>query len=66
MPNPKYHREQAQVLAGMALSTDNPKEVEHLTRALSKHLARAQAMDAADNGAPHTLEHSTGKHADRA
>jgi hypothetical protein len=52
MPSPKYHREQAQVLAGMVLSTDNPKEVERLTRAVSRHLARAQALDVADNGAP--------------
>ena len=63
MSSAKYHYEQAQVLAGMALSTDNPKEVERLTRAVSKHLARAQAMDGADSGAPHALEHSTGKRA---
>ena len=65
MPNPKYHREQAQVLAGMVLSTDNPIEIERLTRAVSKHLARAQAVDVADNRAPRTVEQSTGKHADR-
>jgi hypothetical protein len=53
MLSPKYHREQAQVLAGMALSADNPKEAERLARAASKHLARAQAVDVADNGAPH-------------
>jgi hypothetical protein len=66
MLSSRYHREQAQVLAGMALSTDNPKVAERLTRAASKHLARAQAMDVADNGALHALEHSTEKHADRA
>jgi hypothetical protein len=65
MTSPKYHHEQAQVLAGMALSTDNPKEAERLTRVLSKHLARAQAADVVDNGAPHTSEHGTGKRADR-
>jgi hypothetical protein len=66
MSSAKYHYEQAQVLAGMALSTDNPKEVERLTRAVSKHLARAQAMDVAGNGTPYRLEPSTGKHVDRA
>jgi hypothetical protein len=66
MSSPKYHREQAQVLAGMVLATDNPKEAERLTRVASKHLARAQAMDAADNGALYASEHGTGKHADRA
>ena len=60
MSSPRYHRQQAQVLAGMALSTDNPKEAERLTRAVSKHLARAQAMDVADNGAIHASEHSAG------
>jgi hypothetical protein len=65
MPSPQYHHQQAQILAGMALSTDNPKEAERLTRAASKHLARAQAMDVAENGAPYVPEPSAGTHAER-
>ncbi len=60
MSSPKYHREQAQVLAGMALSTDNPTETERLTRAARKHLAQAQAMDVPGNGVPHASEHGAG------
>jgi hypothetical protein len=52
MPSSKYHREQAQVLAGLALSTNDPKEVVRFTQAAMEHLERAQAIEAAGEGSP--------------
>jgi hypothetical protein len=37
MPTSRYHREQATVLAGMALSTSNQKEMERFTLAAMEH-----------------------------
>jgi hypothetical protein len=45
MPSPKYHRDQAQVLAGLALSTNSQIEAERFTLAAMVHLEQAEAMD---------------------
>lgn len=42
MPSPKYHREQAQVLAGLALSTRDALQADRFTQAALEHLAQAQ------------------------
>ena len=52
MPSAKYHREQAQVLAGLALSTHDPKEANRFTQAAMEHLDRAEAMEASDDKCP--------------
>jgi hypothetical protein len=64
MPSSKYHREQAQVLAGLALSTNDRAEAARFTRAAMEHLERAQALDNADNGSSFTPETSTDNYAD--
>jgi len=46
MPSSKYHREQAQVLAGLALSANDPVEAEQYLRAAQDHLERAEAIEA--------------------
>jgi hypothetical protein len=45
MPSSKYHRDQAQILAGLALSTNNRKMAERFTLAAIEHLERAEATD---------------------
>ena len=45
MSSSKYHREQAQLLAGLALSTNDATEVDRFTLAAVKHLKRAQALE---------------------
>jgi hypothetical protein len=40
MPSSKYHREQAQVLAGLALSTNDATEADRFTLAAMEHLER--------------------------
>jgi hypothetical protein len=65
MPSSKYHREQAKVLAGLALSTNDRAEAARFTRAAMEHLERAQASGDADNGPFFTSETSTDKYADR-
>jgi hypothetical protein len=66
MPTSKYHREQAQVLAALALSTKNRAEAARFTRAAMEHLERAQALDDADNGPSFTPEIISDKHSDGA
>jgi hypothetical protein len=39
------HREQAKVLAGLSLSTNDATKVHRLTRAAMGHLERAQALE---------------------
>jgi hypothetical protein len=51
MPTPKYHREQAQVLAGLALSTKDPVEAQHFTQAALEHLEAAEAAESQEMGA---------------
>jgi hypothetical protein len=47
MPSAKYHRDQAQILAGLALSTNSLTEAKRFTLAAMEHLERAEAMDGA-------------------
>jgi len=64
MPSSKYHRQQAQVLAGLALSTNDRAEADRFTQAAMEHLERAQALDGADD-LSHAPERSTDKYAER-
>jgi hypothetical protein len=67
MPSAKYHREQAQVLAGLALSTNDPKEMDRFTQAAMEHLELAQTMEAiGDKCQPHILGPRSDKYADGA
>jgi hypothetical protein len=61
MPTPKYHRHQAQILAGLALATKNASEVDRFTRAAMEHLIRAQALES-DPGPFHTPGPTPDKH----
>ena len=45
MPSSKYHRQQASVLAGLALSTNDPTEANRFKLAAMEHLERAQALE---------------------
>ncbi|MEA2943552.1 MAG: hypothetical protein QOD09_4081 [Bradyrhizobium sp.] len=47
MSSSKYHREQAKVLAGLALSADNLAAADRFNLAAMEHLERAQAVDGA-------------------
>jgi hypothetical protein len=53
MPSSKYHREQAKILASLALSTRDALEAEQFNIAAMGHLERAEAMDESDDGPPH-------------
>jgi hypothetical protein len=48
MASSKYHREQAKLLAGLALSTKDSVEAELFQMAAREHLGRAQAIDDQD------------------
>jgi hypothetical protein len=61
----KYHREQAKILAGLALSTNDPGEADRFKLAAMEHLQRAQAVDGADNDPPHAPNPRNDKYADR-
>jgi hypothetical protein len=60
MTSPKYYREQAQVLAGLALSTNDPTEADRFKLAAMEHLQRAESLEGADDGACRTLADATG------
>jgi hypothetical protein len=47
MSSSKYHREQAKILAGLALSTPNATAADRFSLAAMEHLERAQAVDGA-------------------
>jgi hypothetical protein len=46
MPSSKYHREQAKLLAGLALTTKDAAQAERYQRAAQDHLERAEAIEA--------------------
>jgi hypothetical protein len=46
MPSPKYHRKQAELLAGLALSTGDTAKADQFKLAAMEHLERAQALEA--------------------
>jgi hypothetical protein len=52
MPSSKYHREQAGVLAGLALSTNDPTESQRLRLALLEHLEQAEALECETGQSP--------------
>jgi hypothetical protein len=60
MTSPKYHREQAQVLAGLALSTNDEAEADRFKLAVMEHLQRAESLEGADNGVCRTPADETG------
>jgi hypothetical protein len=60
-----YHREQAKILAGLALSTNDPREADRFKLAAMEHLQRAEAVEGAGNGPPHAPKPRNDKHADR-
>jgi hypothetical protein len=41
MSSPKYHREQAKILAGLALSTPDATKADHFKLAAMEHLEKA-------------------------
>ena len=61
MPSSRYHREQAQVLAGLALSTNDPVETDQYLRAAQDHLERAEAIEASSAIGP-DYHHSPAAH----
>jgi hypothetical protein len=65
MPSSKYHREQAQLLAGQALSAGDATKAKRFKLAAMEHLERAQALDDANIGPPHKPGPRTDKYADR-
>jgi hypothetical protein len=56
MSSSKYHLEQAQILAGLALSTHNATAADRFNLAAMEHLERAQAMDDTVKGPSDTPE----------
>jgi hypothetical protein len=47
MPSSKYHRDQAKLLAGLALSTNSQTQAQRFTLAAIEHLEQAEAMEGA-------------------
>jgi hypothetical protein len=45
MPSPRYHRKQAELLAGLALSTDDATKAEQFKLAAMEQLDRAQTVE---------------------
>jgi hypothetical protein len=45
MPSSKYHRKQAELLAGLALSTDDATKAEQFKLAALEQLDRAQTVE---------------------
>jgi hypothetical protein len=46
MSNPKYHRKQAEILAGLALSTGDATKADQFKLAALEQLERAQTVEA--------------------
>jgi hypothetical protein len=53
MSSPKYHREQAKILAGLALSTPDATKADRFKLAAMEHLERAQATEGSDTSQAH-------------
>lgn len=45
MPSSKYHKDQADLLAGLALTTDSPEKARQFNLAAMEHLEQAQVVD---------------------
>jgi hypothetical protein len=52
MPSSKYHRKQAELLAGLALSTDDATKAEQFKLAALEQLDRAQSVEDTEPGPP--------------
>ena len=48
MPSSRYHRKQAEILAGLALSTDDATKAEQFKLAAMEQLDRAQSAEDAE------------------
>jgi len=48
MPSSRYHRKQAEILAGLALSTDDATKAEQFKLAAMEQLDRAQTVDGSE------------------
>jgi hypothetical protein len=64
MPSLKYHREQAKILAGLALSTTDAAKADQFKLAAMEHLEQAEAAEVAEMGAV-PAPSPTDKNADR-
>jgi hypothetical protein len=53
MPSSKYHRKQAELLAGLALSTDDATKAEQFKLAAMEQLDRAQSAEDTAPGPSH-------------
>jgi hypothetical protein len=56
MPSSKYHRKQAELLAGLALSTDDATKAEQFKLAALEQLDRAQTVEDAEENPSHAAE----------
>jgi hypothetical protein len=53
MPSPRYHRKQAELLAGLALSTDDATKAERFKLAAMEQLDRAQSAEDPEPSSSH-------------
>jgi hypothetical protein len=58
MPSSKYHRKQAELLAGLALSTDDATKAEQFKLAALEQLDRAQTVEDTEIGPSHAADPS--------
>jgi hypothetical protein len=56
MPSSKYHHKQAELLAGLALSTDDVTKAEQFKLAAMEQLERAQSAEDTEPGPPHATD----------
>ncbi len=56
MPSSKYHRKQAEILAGLALSTDDATKAEQFKLAAMEQLDRAQTVDETEASPSHAAD----------
>jgi hypothetical protein len=56
MPSSKYHRKQAEILAGLALSTDDVTKAEQFKLAAMEQLDRAQSAEDTEPRTSHATD----------
>jgi hypothetical protein len=56
MPSSKYHRKQAEILAGLALSTDDATKAEQFKLAAMEQLDRAQSVEDTGPNSSHATD----------
>ena len=59
MTSSKYHRKQAEILAGLALSTGDAKKADQFKLAAMEQLERAQTVQDAEVSPPHASDPQT-------